>query len=104
MGEQYMTICGKGYVKINLDDFPELEGKSNSEINTWINDNADDLWVNWEGYIRKDNFVIYEEGELEEGEEPMIDDHAVPLWDYHNESEITWDKIKNEEKYFIYQD
>ena len=85
MGEQFMTICGKGYVQINLDDFPELFDKDEYGINDWINQNAGDLFITDDAFITKE-------------------DTGRTLWEHHSESPVEWDKFKCEESYFVYED
>ena len=100
MCESFVTYINKGSIKMDLDKFPNLVGKTNKEINDWITSNGDTLFVNWEGEIRLNSCHYYEEGELEEGEEPEVDPDSIPLWEYFNNAGVEFDKIKDEERYF----
>lgn len=104
MCESFVTYINKGSLELNMEDFPELQGKTNQEINIWLSENSNDLYVNWEGRIRKDNLMVYEEDELEEGDLPEEDDEAVILSDYFRDAGVAFDKIKNEDSYFVTED
>ena len=103
MMESFTTHACHGTLTLNFAIFPELEGKSDEEIQIWLNNNYSSLFVNSDnGELRKDKNYIYSAEQLEEckanGEdpEPFEDESVVSLNDYWSESEVQWDKIKNE--------
>ena len=105
MMESYITYVNKGSVEIDLDYFPELQGLTNEEIakklasgdyflDGWLNEiKPKELPENLkEDYMNEDGEVEYDTSDL------------MPLWDAHNEADVEFDKIKNEEHYFIVDD
>jgi hypothetical protein len=101
--ESYITYENHGDINLNLNYFPELQGKTNSEIQDWLNANSDNLYVDSNnGEIRKDRYYIYTQEEYDDmavnGEDPEIDEDVIELLEYWNNSEVIWDKIKCEEK------
>jgi hypothetical protein len=106
MMESFTTYENHGELQLNFEYFPELVGKTDEEIQNWLYENDENLFVHIDTCeLRKDNKYIYSEEEIqeakEEGEEleECEDEEVVSLWDYWSESEVNWDKIKNEKKY-----
>lgn len=102
--ESYMTYVNKGSVIIDLDKCTKLKDLTNEEI-------AEELG---QGNYVTDGTGVYptdfaelsdeikEDFEGEEDYKEYISD-MMSMWDYHNESELDFDKIKNEEHYFLVQ-
>jgi len=105
MMESYVTYENHGELVLNFELFPELVGKEDKELQEWLSNSMDSLFVHVDSCeIRKNNKYVYSEEEIleakETGEEleDSEDDDVVSLWDYWSESEVNWDKIKNETK------
>lgn len=103
--ESYTTYESHGDIKLNLNIFPELNGKSNSEIQDWLDQNFHNLYIHCGSCeLRKDQNYVYTEEELEDykadNEEPELfeDSDVIELCEYWNSTEVVWDKIKGEEK------
>ena len=96
-GESFVTICGYEDYIVDLDKFPELQGKSEEEITEWLYKNSDNLYIN-DSYEdpnpREEMGGAYEIVPEGEGE--------YTLADTVGNNGVTWDKIKNEEHYFVY--
>ena len=109
--ESFVTYECHGDIKLNLDLFPDLKGKTDQEIQEWLNDNYCDLYVDtWSHELRKDNKIVYDEEELEyykenpdEKPESDIADDVIELSEYWSNTEVVWDKIKCEEKNMFLQ-
>lgn len=71
--ESYTTYVYRGQIEINVDDYPELEGKSDDEIAEYIQNNASDMKA------------------------PEDYDYADSLYDACIEMDIDSDKVTNEE-------
>jgi len=103
MMESFTTYACHGTLTLNFAIFAELEENSDEKVQTWLNDNYASLFVNSEnGELRKDKNYVYSAEQFEEckanGEdpEPFEDESVVSLNDYWSESEVQWDKVKNE--------
>jgi hypothetical protein len=101
--ESFTTYECHGDIKLNLDIFPELKDKTNQEIQTWLNENSGNLYIDcYSQELRKDQYYIYSQEELDDmlvnGEDPEIDDSVIELSEYWSNTEVIWDKIKCEEK------
>jgi hypothetical protein len=101
--ESFTTYECHGDVKLNFDIFPELKDKTDQEIQTWLNENSDSLYVNtFNQELRKDCYYVFSSEEWDEmtvnGEEPEIDADVIELSEYWSNTEVIWDKIKCEEK------
>jgi len=83
--ESFETYEGHGEIKIDMDLFPELVGKTDKEIDEWLNVHYCDL------------FVDSNSSELRKEKDPN-DDDVIELSEYWNNCEVVWDKIKNETK------
>jgi len=105
MMESYITYVNKGSVEIDLDYFPEFQSLTNEQIAEKLasGDYFVDGWLNEirpkelpenlkEDYMNEDGEVEYDTSDL------------MPLWDVHNEAMVDFDKIKNEEHYFLVSD
>jgi hypothetical protein len=106
MMESYTTFENHGELELNFEYFPELVGKTDEELQVWLDQNIGELYIHvGSGEIRKDKKYIYSAEDIEEAKangeeiEDFEDDDVVDLWDYWSESEVNWDKIKNEKKY-----
>lgn len=73
MRESYVTFLFRGEVELDLDDYPELQGKTDEEITEYIYSNSSEMKAP-EGFKYVDN-----------------------LWDACMEMDVISDKIKNEE-------
>jgi hypothetical protein len=103
--ESFITYVNKGNVELDLDYFPELKDLSNEELATKLA--SDDYYVNsWLGEIRPKELPehLKEEYINEDGEFEYDTEDLVPLWEFHSEAPADFDKIKNEEHYFIVED
>jgi len=105
MMESFVTYENHGELVLDFDVFPELVGKTDQEIQEWLNNSMDSLYVHVDiGELRKDKKYVYTQEEIDEAKESgeeledSEDDDVVSLWDYWSESEVNWDKIKNETK------
>jgi hypothetical protein len=106
--ESFITYECRGDIKLNLDIFPELKDKTDDEIQNWLNSNFDNLYVNGFNHeLRKDCYYVYSQEEWDEmtvnGEDPEIDADVIELSEYWSNTEVVWDKIKNEEKNMFIQ-
>lgn len=108
--ESYMTYVNKGSVEINLDMFPHLKDMNNEELAEELatGDYVVDGFIN---EIRPKTFEDlpqeFKEDYLDENGEVVEDydtEDFCSLWDYHRESDVDFDKIKNEEHYFYITD
>lgn len=102
--ESYMTYVNKGSVEIDLDYFPEFEDLTDEEI-------AEEL-ASGEYFVNDNNSImpksidhlseeIKEEWKDEDGSNLYDSSDYMSLWDCHNEADVDFDKIKNEEHYFL---
>ena len=101
--ESFTTYECHGDINLNLKHFPELQNKSNEEIQEWLNSNYDELYIDsLSGELRKDCYYDYTPEELDEmlvnGEEREENPDVIDLLDYWSSTEVIWDKIKDEEK------
>ncbi len=71
--ESYTTYVYREQIEINVDDYPELEGKSDDEIIEYIQNNASDMKA------------------------PGNNDYVDNLYDACMETDIDRDKVTNEE-------
>lgn len=96
-GESFVTYCGYEDYIVDLDKFPELQGKSEEEITKWLYDNSEKLSVD---FTYEDNNP---RGEMGKASEIIpYDPEATVLLHDLGSNGVTWDKIKNEEHYFVY--
>lgn len=93
-GESYVTICGYEDYVIDLDKFPNLKDKSHEEIEEWVYKNKNSLGV-------ADYDDPNPRNEMGNASEivPLKDSEDI-LADTLGYNGVTWDKIKNEERYF----
>lgn len=93
-GEYYETICGYEDYVIDLDKFPNLKDKSHEEIEQWVYENKNSLGV-------ADYDDPNPRNEMGNASEivPLKDSEDI-LADTLGYNGVTWDKIKNEERYF----
>ena len=121
MCESYITYTNKGQVKIDVNYFPQLKDKTKQEVAKWVTENIDNLyidtyygWVFPSKIVTKEEFILnngledlsgkeLEDALVEEGWEGEYEseDDRIPLHEFFNESGVVFDKIKNEEHYFI---
>lgn len=96
-GESFVTYCGYDDYIIDLDMFPNLKDKDINEITKWLYDNSEKLCVN-EDYV--DNNPRSEMGPARE----IIpyNDIDILLIDTLGANGVKWEKIKDEDRYFIY--
>jgi hypothetical protein len=104
MMESYTTYENHGTLKIDLENWVELDGKDKNEIAEWLNNNSDNLFVDTTtGEIKRDQFYKYDQEELDDmlvnGEEKEVDEDIIPLYEYRQNTEVISDRIKNEQKY-----
>lgn len=103
--ESFITYVNKGSVELDMDYFPELAGLSNGEIAQKLASGK--YYVDWEGEVMPEKLPesltpeIKAQWEDEDGSIAYDTEEMNTLWEYHNESEVDFDKIKNEEAYFI---
>ena len=71
--ESYTTYVYREHLEINVEDYPELEGKSDEEITEYIQNNASDMKA------------------------PEDYDYADNLYDACMEMDISNEKVNNEE-------
>lgn len=103
--ESFITYVNKGSVEIDLDYFPELQNLTNEQL-------AEELasgkyYVDsWSGEIKPKELPekFKEEYINEDGEVEYNTEEFVELWDWHREADVDFDKIKNEEHYFLVSD
>jgi hypothetical protein len=100
--ESFVTYVNKGSVEIDLDYFPELKDLNNEELAAELA--SGDYFVDgWLSEIRPKELPdnMKEEYVNEDGEVEYDTTDLMPLWEVHNEAMTEFDKIKNEEHYFI---
>lgn len=101
--ESFTTYECHGDIKLNFVIFPELKDKTDQEIQTWLNENSDSLYIDCSNNeLQKDQYYTYPQEELDDmaanGEEPEKDDNIIDLQEYWSNTTVVWDKIKCEEK------
>lgn len=107
MMESFVTYVNKGYITIDTDMFPEFEGKTNEQIQEMINskDYRVDADLNMLVPAKPTDALIEKAGYQDENGVGYYNiEDTMDLWDYHNESDVDFDKIKNEESYLIVGD
>lgn len=107
--ESFITYVNKGSVEIDLDYFPELQGLTNEELQEELKSGKYYVSPMNNEIMPKElpeniSEEIKEEWSDGEGGTCYDSEDFVSLWDWHNESEVDFDKIKNEEHYFLVQD
>ena len=103
--ESFVTYVNKGSIEIDLDYFPELKELSNDELAKELA--SGDYFVDgWLNEIRPKELPesMKEEYLNEDGEVEYDTTDLMPLWEVHNEAMVDFDKIKNEEHYFLVND
>lgn len=102
--ESFVTYVNKGCVKLDMDYFPEFEGLSNEEIaqkladgKYYVNDNNEIMPATIEHLSEE----IKEDWKDVDGNLEYDSEGYMTLWEVHNESDVDFDKIKNEEHYFL---
>ena len=103
--ESFVTYVNKGSVEIDLDYFPELKDMTNEELAKELA--SGDYFVDgWLNEIRPKELPesMKEEYLNEDGEVEYDTTDLMPLWEVHNEAMVDFDKIKNEEHYFLVND
>lgn len=106
MMESYTTYENHGELVLNFELFPELVGKTDEEIQGWLNQNSEELFIHVDSMeLRKDKKYVYTLEDLEEAKangeeiEDFEDDEVIELSECQAGAEVLWDKIKNERKY-----
>jgi len=100
-----MTYVNKGSVEMDMQYFPEFEGLSNEQIAEKLKEGQ--YYVDWEGNVlplqlpQNISEEIKDQWRDEDGSIIYGVEEMSTLWDYHNESETEFDKIKDEKAYFI---
>jgi hypothetical protein len=110
--ESFITYENHGDIVFNFDHFPELEGKSNEELQDWLNQHYCDLYIDCNTLeLRKDNKIVYEEEDLayyaenpDEKPEDDIDEDIWELAEFWSQTEVEWDRIKCEERTMYVQE
>lgn len=103
--ESYMTYVNKGSLEIDLDYFPEFKDLTNEEIAQELA-NGEYFVSDFSNEIRPKSIdhlpeSIKEEWINEDGEIDYSSQEMMTLWDCHREADVDFDKIKNEEHYFL---
>lgn len=121
MCESYVTYTNKGKVKIDVNYFPQLKNKTKEEIAEWVTINSDSLYIDcYTGWlypsllVTKEEFIInygfsdlsgkeLEDALDEEGWDGEYESETdrIPLREYFQNASVEFDKIKNEEHYFV---
>ena len=103
--ESYVTYVNKGSVELDLDYFPEFKDMSNEQIAKELA-KGDYLVDGWLNEIRPKELPesLKEQYLNEDGESEYDTSELMPLWEVHNEAMVDFDKIKNEEHYFLVAD
>jgi hypothetical protein len=106
MMESYVTYVNKGALELDLEYFPELQGLSDEQIAKELEDGKYYV-ADWSNEIMPKQLPetisekIKQDWTSEDGELEYDSENLCPLWEWHRESEVVFDKIKNEESYFI---
>lgn len=117
MCESWITYANKGQVDIDIAYFPLLKEKTREDVAKWVTENAKDLWIDQnsgiifpsqtttkEEFIKENELdinITAEDLEDEGWEGEYKDENRVSLWSYFNDAPIDFEKIKNEENYFL---
>jgi hypothetical protein len=110
--ESFITYENHGDIVFNFDFFPELKGKTNDELQDWLNQNYCNLYIDCNtSELRKDNKIIYDEEDLEyyaekpdEKPEDDVDEDVWELAEFWSQTEVVWDRIKCEERTMYVQE
>ena len=95
-GESYVTHCGYEDYVVDLEKFPDLQGKNEKEITEWLYNNKENLSVvEYEDTAPRDKMGNANEiVPLDEGGDILADSLGY--------QGVMWDKITDEERYFSY--
>lgn len=104
--ESYMTYVNKGSVELDMTYFPEFEDLTNEEIaeelasgKYYVNDSNEIMPASLDHLSEE----IKEEWKDVDGNIDYDAEEYPTLWEIHNDSDVDFDKIKNEEHYFLVQ-
>lgn len=102
--ESFVTYVNKGSVELDLTYFPEFQGLSDEEIAQKLADGK--YYVNDSNQIMPATLEhlpqeIKDEWTDVDGNIDYDAEEYPTLWEVHNESDVDFDKIKNEEHYFL---
>ena len=104
MMESFMTYVNKGSVELDLDYFPEFEDMTDEEIaeklrtGEYFVTDSNEIMPKSLDHLSKE---IQEEWHDEDGNISYDSGEYSTLWDVHNQADVDFDKIKNEEHYFL---